>query len=97
MREPPEVALSLPIKFLNGRMSRKKNDSPGLNPAESKDEMITNLIQQRKLQQDALLKIMDSMEKEKEPFEDPITKETPRRKRMIEKIFSTDKKKQKRD
>lgn len=75
-------------------MSRKKNN-PETNPAESKDEMITNLIQQRKLQQDALLKIMDSMEKEKETFDGAISKETPRRKRIIEKIFSTDKKKSK--
>ena len=76
-------------------MSRSKKNNPGLNQQESKDQIITDLIQKRKLQQEALLKIMDSMEKEKENSGDSIGKETPSRKRMIEKIFSTDKKKSK--
>lgn len=74
-------------------MSRKKNNHE-LKPAESKDQLIVDLIQQRKLQQDALQKIMTSMEKEKEAMNDSLNKELPRRKRVIEKIFSTDKKKQ---
>ena len=74
-------------------MSRKKNNHE-LKPAESKDQLIVDLIQQRKLQQDALQKIMTSMEKEKEAMNDSLSKELPRRKRVIEKIFSTDKKKQ---
>ena len=74
-------------------MSRKKNNHE-INPAESKDQLITELIQQRKLQQDALQKIMTSMEKEKDALNDSFNKELPRRKRVIEKIFSTNKKKQ---
>jgi hypothetical protein len=74
-------------------MSRKKNNHE-LKPAESKDQLIVDLIQQRKLQQDALQKIMTSMEKEKEAMNDSLNKELPRRKRVIEKIFNTDKKKQ---
>ena len=95
MRDPRKVALPLPIKFLMVAMSRNKKNNPESNPTESKDQIIADLIQKRKLQQEALLKIMDSMEKEKEPFEEQISKETPRRKRIIEKIFSTDKKKSK--
>jgi hypothetical protein len=71
-------------------MSSKKN-SHEINPAESKDQLIAELIQQRKLQQDALQKIMTSMEKDKEALND-LPKEPSRRKRTIEKIFSTDKK-----
>ena len=73
-------------------MSRKKNNQE-TNPADSKDQLITELMQQRKLQQEALQKIMTSMEKEKDE-ENALSKELPRRKRVIEKIFSTDKKKQ---
>lgn len=73
-------------------MSRKKNN-PESNPPESKDQLITELIQQRKLQQDALLKIMGSMDKE--TVGDAIKEETTRRKRAFEKIFSTDKKNKK--
>lgn len=72
-------------------MSRKKSNHE-TNPTESKDQLITELIQQRKVQQDALLKIMDSMDKEKEATSAPIKEEVPRRKRVFEKIFSTDKK-----
>jgi hypothetical protein len=76
-------------------MSRKKNNLE-INPAESKDQLITELIQQRKLQQGALLKIMDSIDKEEKEADSGTTQEeAPRRKRVFEKIFSTDKKNQK--
>lgn len=76
-------------------MSRKKSNQE-INPAETKDQLITELMQQRKLQQGALLKIMDSIDKEeKEPISGTTQEETPRRKRVFEKIFSTDKKNKK--
>ena len=76
-------------------MSSKKINRE-VKPVESKDQVISELIQKRKLQQDALQKIMTSMEKnEEDAKDDSLSKELPRRKRVIEKIFSTDKKNKK--
>ena len=55
------------------------------------DEFINELMEQRRLQQDALQKIMTFMEKEQDILKDSEGRE--KRKRKIEKIFSTDKKK----
>ena len=60
--------------------------------AESKDQIITELIEQRKLQQEALLKIMTSMDKDQEVLNDSVPEKPAPKKRLLEKIFSTDKK-----
>jgi hypothetical protein len=60
--------------------------------AESKDQLIADLMEQRKLQKEALLKIKTSMEKEQEALQEPTGEEPAQKKRLLEKIFSTDKK-----
>ena len=60
--------------------------------AESKDQIIAELIEQRKLQQEALLKIMTSMDKDQEVLNDSVPEKPAPKKRLLEKIFSTDKK-----
>ena len=59
---------------------------------ELKDQIITELIEQRKLQQDALLKIMTSMDKDQEALNEAIPEKQAPKKRLLQKIFSTDKK-----
>jgi hypothetical protein len=59
---------------------------------ESKDQLIADLMEQRKLQKEALLKIKTSMEKEQEALNEPAVEEPAQKKRLLEKIFSPDKK-----
>ena len=59
---------------------------------ELKDQIITELIEQRKLQQDALLKIMTSIDKDQEALNDAAPQKPAPKKRLLQKIFSTDKK-----
>jgi len=54
------------------------------------DELIAELMTQRRLQQDALQKIMTFMEREQDVAKSPTEKEP--RKRKIKSLFSTDKK-----
>ena len=74
-------------------MSHTDNINPGSEPAESEDQLIADLMEQRKLQKEALLKIKMSMEKDQEAaLNDPASEEPTQKKRLLEKIFSTDKK-----
>ena len=67
-------------------------NNPASESPESKDQIIAELIEQRKLQQDALQKIMTSMEKDQEALNDLPSEQPARKRRLLEKIFSTDKK-----
>ena len=71
-------------------MSHTENN-PELKPDEFKDQLIAELMEQRKLQQDALLKIKTSMEKDQEALNAPTNEKPARKRRLLEKIFSTDK------
>jgi hypothetical protein len=72
-------------------MSQSENNKES-ESEELKDQIIVELIEQRKTQQEALLKIMTSMEKDQEALNDAALEKPAQKKRLLEKIFSTDKK-----
>ena len=74
-------------------MTRKKKSSIDTgSPTDSSDQVINELIQKRRLQQEALLKIMTSMDKNDEATPPPSSDPSDRKKIRAEKVFSTDKK-----